>query len=596
MRPTRRHRATDPWRAKALYAMFLALTASCSPRAGTQSYTAPDADSDGDADSGSDGDSDGDADGDLDTDMDLLIGISIVPLHWIIELDVNTPCVMPYKAMGEFSGGGTADITGYVSWSSSNPDLGAFDGSALQIPANPEKGAAVTIVEADYDGLFQAQAQLTVVVYRMTGPQQDFFFALPFEDPVGEQTKPLAFSTEVPALDVFFAMDTTGSMGGTICGLQDSLTSLIIPQLQADIPDTWFGVGAFEDFPLDGYGEPDCGYGATGGPDQPFELLQPMTGDSSLAQAGVNALSDDGCTPIGCGADGAESMIEAIYQIATGDGLDAPLPTSVAEYTGPGNGGVGFRDHSMPAIVPFTDIYSHMGVNTTYDYAGAVSLVAHTGAEAVDAMDGLCARVVGVTTTPGDPDMISMAEATGAVVPPAAWGPVWDRPPGCAVGQCCTSQNGAGRATNTDGMCPLSYLHSGGTGLGETIVTGLEMLTRYAAIDCVTQTTGEATDVEGAPLPVGYDTGDFILSVIPDSWIVPADPPDLPAPWIAGGGFDGVTPGTVVTYQVSAYNGFVEQTTEAQFFQAAITVLAGGCTPLDERTVYILVPPLPVDI
>jgi len=33
----------------------------------------------------------------------------------------------------------------------------------------------------------------------------------------------------------------------------------------------------------------------------------------------------------------------------------------------------------------------------------------------------------------------------------------------------------------------------------------------------------------------------------------------------------------------------------AQFFLARIRVLAGGCTELDEREVFILVPPLPFD-
>lgn len=557
--------------------------------AGQQSYTAPDGDADGDSDADSDADSDSDSDADSDTDadsdpdMDLLVDISIVPLNWIIELDVNTPCIMPYMAVGEFSGGGTADITDYVTWSCSNPALGEFDESVLEIPATSQKGASVTIVTAQYEGGFIAQAQLTVVVYRMTGPQQDFFFALPFEDPLGDQVKPLAFSTDVPALDVFFAMDTTGSMDSYITGLQNTLSGTIIPDIQAQIPDTWFGAGGYDDFPLTPYGDFSQG-------DQPFYLLQEMTGSATDAQDGVNALTTH------YGGDGPESMTEALYQIATGDGLTAPNPTDVPAYAGAGNGGAGFRAFSLPAVIPITDIYSHNGVNPVYDYTGDVALVAHTRTQAIDALNEICARVVGIATVQGDPDMIAMAEATGAVVPPVAWGDASSRPPGCAVGQCCTANYGVGRATNTDGMCPLSYLHSGGNSLGDTIVTGLEMLTRYAAIDCVTETTGVDTDAEGTPLPPGHDTGDFILSVVPDSWLVPVDPPDLPDPVIVGGGFDEVTPGTVVTYQVTAFNDFIEQTTQAQFFEATITVLAGGCTPLDERTVYILVPPLPVDI
>src|SRR5882672_764305 len=43
-------------------------------------------------------------------------------------------------------------------------------------------------------------------------------------------------------------------------------------------------------------------------------------------------------------------------------------------------------------------------------------------------------------------------------------------------------------------------------------------------------------------------------------------------------------------------NDFVLQADEAQIFGATIRVLAGGCTPLDERHVLILAPPPPVVI
>ena len=86
------------------------------------------------------------------------------------------------------------------------------------------------------------------------------------------------------------------------------------------------------------------------------------------------------------------------------------------------------------------------------------------------------------------------------------------------------------------------------------------------------------------------------MSIVPLSAVKPTTPPGLPDPVIdlGIGGFRDVTPGTVVTFEVTAFNDFVEQTNEAQFFEATIRVLAGGCTPLDERTVLILVPPAPV--
>ena len=60
--------------------------------------------------------------------------------------------------------------------------------------------------------------------------------------------------------------------------------------------------------------------------------------------------------------------------------------------------------------------------------------------------------------------------------------------------------------------------------------------------------------------------------------------------------FHRVTPGTVVSFQVHAFNDFLEATDQAQIFRAVVKVLAGSCTDLDEREVFILVPPTPIDI
>ena len=43
-------------------------------------------------------------------------------------------------------------------------------------------------INASFGGL-GGQAQITVVAYRKSGPQQDFFFILPYQDPGGTQQK-----------------------------------------------------------------------------------------------------------------------------------------------------------------------------------------------------------------------------------------------------------------------------------------------------------------------------------------------------------------------------------------------------------------------
>ena len=44
--------------------------------------------------------------------------------------------------------------------------------------------------------------------------------------------------------------------------------------------------------------------------------------------------------------------------------------------------------------------------------------------------------------------------------------------------------------------------------------------------------------IDGEPLPAGHDTSDFIISVVPSTWIVPSYPPDLPEPEIVGAFYD----------------------------------------------------------
>jgi len=66
----------------------------------------------------------------------------------------------------------------------------------------------------------------------------------------------------------------------------------------------------------------------------------------------VNALPSNG------GADGPESQVESLYQIATGEGLGSWVPA----YAGPDCVGAPcFREGALPIIVMFTDAPMHNG-------------------------------------------------------------------------------------------------------------------------------------------------------------------------------------------------------------------------------------------
>jgi hypothetical protein len=121
------------------------------------------------------------------------------------------------------------------------------------------------------------------------------------------------------------------------------------------------------------------------------------------------------------------------------------------------------------------------------------------------------------------------------------------------------------------------------------------MLARFATFDVPTDKQGVTTDINGNPLASGT-TADFIKAVTPTSFVLPPPPPVLPNPTFDATTFHNVTPGTQVSFAVNAFNDFVPQTDQAQIFRATIRVLAGGCTPLDQRDVLILVPPTPIVI
>lgn len=528
--------------------------------------------------------------------------LAVNPADTVLELDLDTPASQGFTVTGFYSDGSSADLTAEATWSHSNATLGVMNGPTLEIPAFADTYIGSTVITAEADGFF-GDAQVTVAAYRQTGDQVDFFFVLPFNDPAGPQEKPLTFSTDVKSMDVFVSMDTTGSMGPPIVNLQNSLSGTVIPGIQAAVPDTQFGVGAFEDFPISPFGGNPCF--ATGAPDQPFELLQEITPVLADAQGGVEALTTPGGQPIGCGADWPESSIESMYQIATGDGLAGPPPTNVPP-NAVGIGGVGFREGSMPVIVSITDAPSHDPGNVLcyggqdYGSVAAVDAAAHTRQETEAALEAICARVVTVAVNDFDgcspySDGIYFAESTGTLIPPDAWdlAPA-GRPAGCAAGQCCTGLNGAGVPTNAGGMCPLVYRsNAAGTGVGAGMVDGVSLLASYSPFDVTTAVDGVGTDVDGNPLPAGTTTADFIVAVTPLSH-GPVPLPGVPPPVLTPTTFEGVIPDTDVTFTIEAYNDFVPQIPVPQIFEATIRVLADGCSDLDERTVFILVPPEPL--
>jgi hypothetical protein len=113
-------------------------------------------------------------------------------------------------------------------------------------------------------------------------------------------------ATGVKALDLVFVIDVSGSYGDDIAQLKRQATAIIDALLARGV-DVQFGVSAFADFPVAGYGNA----GDTG-----FQRLTRITGDRAAVEAGIGALT------LSNGGDGPESQLEALYQVATGVGRD----------------------------------------------------------------------------------------------------------------------------------------------------------------------------------------------------------------------------------------------------------------------------------
>jgi len=378
-----------------------------------------------------------------------------------------------------------------------------------------------------------------------------FVFFMPYNSNSDPQatcdSRSFDFSTDIVRADVAISMDTTGSMGGEIANLKNSLINNVIPGIVDAIPDTGMSVNSYDDFPVSTYGNPSYGSAASGEVsqrDEAFKLRRsittlivddtdPDTGEFN-PDSGKRRLIDavEGLAARG-GSDGPESGWEMLYQIATGAGFSndfvnssSPLyvpPFSVFTATDLETevlsgeehgaiGGVGYREDAYPIVIWITDATSHNSVITGTDGTltdrdaytineltnNAGGRAAATQTEAIAAANVINASVISVISDNGWhhdhalADARSVALATGAVVPPEAWDD--NRPTNCTIGQCCTGHDGSG-VVPIDGQCPLAFEVDGnGNGLGSTIVTAVQALVGYSSIDVSAHLSDDDTD------------------------------------------------------------------------------------------------------
>ncbi|MEM9067310.1 MAG: hypothetical protein AAGE52_02350 [Myxococcota bacterium] len=383
----------------------------------------------------------------------------------------------------------------------------------------------------------------------------DFFVVLPFNGP--RENRRLQFGTDINIADVYFLIDTTGSMGAPIANVQSSLTTLA-EQIRARIPNLEMGVGQFRDLPLDACGSGGIlgGFGTCGSPgDMGYAHEQDITPDVASVQTALNGLSAGG------GADGPESHVVGLFHAATGLGatythssgswsLPPRTCPSRPDETTLRTGYPCFRPGALPIFVVVTDVEMHNGPTGENPYE-AVTPPPPTFASAMSALGSIGARFIGVAVNGGGrAHLEEAARQTGTV-------------------------DGTGR--------PLVEDAAGGT-VTNSILDAIGTLTGGVAQDVSTRTQ----NVPGNPDE--FDATTFIKAITPVEGFREGVP---------GTGYDSfddttfynVIPGTIVEFSVEFLNDVRPPAETAQIFRARIVVVGNGVTDLDSREVYIIVPP-----
>ena len=425
----------------------------------------------------------------------------------------------------------------------------------------------------------------------------NFVFVMPYNSAPTPPVETLDFQTSIQKADIYFLMDNTGSMSGTVSALQAGLVATVIPTARTMIPDAWFGVGGFDDYPIQdtgggtyAHGTPNVRTDSDGiVHDSPFFQYATMT--DPAAAGGMTALQNAvNVYGVNDGFDGPESGLAALYALATGNTLSgyARFPGTSPPTCTAGRSGVAcFRNDAVPIVVMMTDVDQHNSPTCTADsscmYGSEIPGGAPTWANTISALMMRNIRVVGIDTSGSNgPHAFysSLVQSTTiALLPSGSTGP-----------------------STVAGTYIINA--PGGSGLTSSVASAIEA----AAIAPIN------VSVKAVPVMNPGDTVDAVASFIdfvetrtshdpthPDcitdlnvsysSGLNTFGPPGMPYGY--NNTFDTVPPGDHVCFDVhSKMNTTVPATRAGQLFRAQLNVLGDGFTPLDSRQVFFLVPAL----
>ncbi len=223
---------------------------------------------------------------------------------WGVEAQGDIP------APGDYDGDGATDLrvfrTGTGTWFILESKFGfttwQWAGWGL---------AGDVLAPADYDG----DGRTDIAVYRSSTGEwyvRPSSGAAPWIQLFGEQGD-VALNGAIPTprqLDIVILADETGGMGGAVAEIKALLP--LLPTYLSALGDVAIGLSGYRDFPQFPFGDPG---------DYPYRLLQPVTKNAAQLTNAGNQLV------IGGGYDEPESGNEALYQVATGEGIIPREPT-----------------------------------------------------------------------------------------------------------------------------------------------------------------------------------------------------------------------------------------------------------------------------
>ena len=402
-------------------------------------------------------------------------------------------------------------------------------------------GTSRVAIDSDGDGV----TDLGEVRGTMTDPLDaadtidpgDFFVVLPFEDPM--QTKELTFGTDIRNADVYFLIDNSGSMSGTIRNVRDSVGD-IAGRIKGRVSSVWMGVGTFLDFPFGGYGIRG---------DDVFNNVQSMTHSVSEVQSAIAGIRAGG------GSDAPEAYTEALYQLTRKSGQVYKYKGGRKTWTLPPRdcsrswrrGYPCFRAEALPIVVGISDQPWHNGPGGSNAYEDIDPTASFEQAAA--GFRRLGARYIGIhTDSDGKTEASAFARAVGSVR---------------ANGTPLVQQASSGRVSSK----VIDEIERLVTEVRQDVDTTVARHTETPEEVMVERFIENITPLEGSyngKIGTGYTSKDATR-------------------------FKGVLPGTEVEFQVDFVNNHWDPD-KTEIYRAHIHVRGNGVALLDTRDVFIIVP------